>query len=354
MFVRDTGSYEDVADLDYSYLQDKVESSALRGAYTSTYVDPRHCDLDSASFIGTWAAYPHMQLSASTNRDASVAVEATYVDPWPCPFDPTFDPIFDLVSDAKDAEHQGMLPSQSAAATHASEYMDYNMDIDDMQDFGTIASSTQPDSGLSDLQSDIEAISIAYEDKPAYLSGPKYTGRTMMDDAARGYAHTQPFSGMSWPDLFVVPDMAYLGTDADVLHSSSPPPDVHHRRDSILDTSEVRDMTTSGPRLSKLHHCPEPSCKSVGFAYQFDLQRHRRTVHKKESTGYRCALPGCPKADKLWIRHDNYKKHVKTHHEGVEYTGLKETIKSSRPNMDSRFPFSITTPQMIRRRREEP
>ena len=109
----------------------------------------------------------------------------------------------------------------------------------------------------------------------------------------------------------------------------------------------VSEPTSSNARATKPFIYRETGCKSEGFTHSFDLQRHKRTVHMEQGAGYRCTVQGCPKADKLWTRHDSYKKHVKKRHNDANLNDLVERFNRRRPDADARFPFSITTPTMM-------
>jgi hypothetical protein len=122
-----------------------------------------------------------------------------------------------------------------------------------------------------------------------------------------------------------------------------------NRSDSVLGRMKDAEPTLANARATKPFICRETGCKSEGFTHSFDLQRHRRTVHMAQGARYRCTVQGCPKADKLWTRHDGYKKHVIKRHSDANLNDLVKRFNRSRPDADARFPFSITTPTMISR-----
>ncbi|KAF2122986.1 hypothetical protein BDV96DRAFT_561796 [Lophiotrema nucula] len=82
-------------------------------------------------------------------------------------------------------------------------------------------------------------------------------------------------------------------------------------------------------------------CKQ-GFRYPHDRTRHLRTVHNKQGNGggYRCAVVGCMKKDKIWFRLDNFQQHLSRQH-GIE--NKPRLIEKSR-RLGSGNTFTVTTP----------
>ncbi|KAF1932236.1 uncharacterized protein M421DRAFT_287280 [Didymella exigua CBS 183.55] len=65
--------------------------------------------------------------------------------------------------------------------------------------------------------------------------------------------------------------------------------------------------------------CGETGCKrsGKGFSTINDLDRHRKSVHKINTTksiSYQCAASACANKDKIWPRLDNFKQHVERMH----------------------------------------
>lgn len=73
---------------------------------------------------------------------------------------------------------------------------------------------------------------------------------------------------------------------------------------------------------TKPFKCDVEGCTSSGFATQNDLERHQKAKHvmlPQHGAGkyYRCIVPHCSKADKIWDRKDNFKAHVERTHKDV-------------------------------------
>jgi hypothetical protein len=98
--------------------------------------------------------------------------------------------------------------------------------------------------------------------------------------------------------------------------------------------------------------CPVTGCGS-GFAKQYELRRHERTVHMDKSSGkgYRCIVEGCKKPDKIWTRLDNFKKHLgkhsnnETNSESVDNL-VKKSARSSLSEEASLTFVVITKPEL--------
>ncbi|KAF2127783.1 hypothetical protein P153DRAFT_358622 [Dothidotthia symphoricarpi CBS 119687] len=111
-------------------------------------------------------------------------------------------------------------------------------------------------------------------------------------------------------------------------------------------TTAHSKASSSHLRKRKLHDCPVPTCTKQ-FTVNYDLCRHLKTIHMEpEEGGYMCAFEGCPKADKIWTRLDSFRKHVKRH-SGVHVNDLVLQSSRSRPSTDAKFPFSVTTPEIM-------
>jgi uncharacterized C2H2 Zn-finger protein len=155
---------------------------------------------------------------------------------------------------------------------------------------------------------------------------------------ARSY--TESASEVSWFHCSVASNTIMNGTNENealcrAQVTNAPLGGRLRRCDSVLGARDAGEHSSSVLRgsSSKPFVCEKSSCKR-GFTYHFDLLRHRRTVHRDERMGYRCTVLGCPKADKLWIRHDSYKKHVRNCHGGADFISLYNTEMMEQKNGD--------------------
>ncbi|KAF2254767.1 hypothetical protein BU26DRAFT_144876 [Trematosphaeria pertusa] len=119
--------------------------------------------------------------------------------------------------------------------------------------------------------------------------------------------------------------------------------------DSVSDDASaiVHSTIRTPPRIdARPHKCSVSGCNTT-FAHSHDLRRHMKTKHLdlRSGEGYRCAAPGCPSADKVWTRLDNFRQHISRRH-GGEDVDIEALIRSSaRVNQaGSTFPFTVTTP----------
>ncbi|KAI7172348.1 hypothetical protein D0864_07176 [Hortaea werneckii] len=89
---------------------------------------------------------------------------------------------------------------------------------------------------------------------------------------------------------------------------------------------------------SSEYRCLEPGCKrTLGFATNNDLERHRKSVHRKTPTvgmkkGYVCkACPPVPEGHKVkfWPRRDNFKAHALRKHVSGDKKALEELLTIS-------------------------
>jgi hypothetical protein len=126
------------------------------------------------------------------------------------------------------------------------------------------------------------------------------------------------------------------------------------------DSSRLRRVTEISTEVSapyaqspsKPYACPLVECSSQ-FLHYSDLSRHQKTVHMRQESGqgYRCAFEGCPKADKIWTRLDSFKQHVLKRHQNADAQEIIKLSTRSTSGADTYFPFDVTTPtSMIRRR----
>ena len=72
-------------------------------------------------------------------------------------------------------------------------------------------------------------------------------------------------------------------------------------------------------RHDKEFKCPEADCPRAqnGFATVNDLNRHEKSVHKKDvrkSKSFKCFATNCAKGEKVWPRLDNFKQHITRMH----------------------------------------
>ncbi|TKA60302.1 hypothetical protein B0A49_09053 [Cryomyces minteri] len=78
----------------------------------------------------------------------------------------------------------------------------------------------------------------------------------------------------------------------------------------------------------KPHKCTVPYCKRLkGFPTTNDLDRHKYSVHKiVPTTGkakvFKCAGDNCKARDKVWVRPDNFRAHIKRMHRGQDEEDL--------------------------------
>lgn len=93
--------------------------------------------------------------------------------------------------------------------------------------------------------------------------------------------------------------------------------------------------------------CSYPECTEK-FSHKSDLTRHVKTKHSETGNGYRCAFKGCPKAYKVWLRLDSFKKHVKDQHKMEKPADVQGLVKKSCTEHHG-LPFSVTTPRMMTR-----
>jgi hypothetical protein len=350
MFSDDTHPFDHgIAYLDHDFLPERGSSRAEPETSASTYVAPS-LHRPYTSFIAAVQS-PHllMETSSLVNDDASATTEATYLESWPSTIDPTFDPIFDLSGNPMDTEHCAMSSFMQPTAIGTSEYMDCTMDVSCLQGLVGVESYATPCPEDSHERFDLHALPFAPGHGHTNSCVTQHGNTSRASDTPYGDRRMESIAETLCQDPLVASDKTGLELGSQAHLSYIPRHIGYRRRDSVLGTFETSQASSSLQRGSKLYFCKEPNCKSAGFVYHFDLQRHKRTVHRGQGTGYRCALPDCPKADKLWIRHDSYKKHVKNHHSGVRYSGM-EGFKTTQPNDESRFPFSITTQQMMMRK----
>ncbi|KAJ0377816.1 hypothetical protein COL26b_004027 [Colletotrichum chrysophilum] len=77
----------------------------------------------------------------------------------------------------------------------------------------------------------------------------------------------------------------------------------------------------------KEYRCDEAGCDKA-FATQKDLKRHKKTHETLDgdSAGYRCRVPGCRKAKTghVYNRRDNFVRHLRTKHVGMEFDVREE------------------------------
>lgn len=109
----------------------------------------------------------------------------------------------------------------------------------------------------------------------------------------------------------------------------------------LLDDEEHNLTTPHNHSVSSKKSLDCPFCNKK-FTLQHDRLRHLRTLHRKQKhTGYRCAVPGCPKGDKIFNRLDNFKKHLENKHEDER---SKDIISKSKTL--SGETFTVVTPEM--------
>ncbi len=68
---------------------------------------------------------------------------------------------------------------------------------------------------------------------------------------------------------------------------------------------------------SKPYKCDIPGCKRIeGFTTQNDLERHQKSLHRKDidKKSYQCAVENCRNKEKIWPRLDNFKQHIERMH----------------------------------------
>ncbi len=116
--------------------------------------------------------------------------------------------------------------------------------------------------------------------------------------------------------------------------------------------TQTEDSASYAQSPKKPYACPLVECSSQ-FLHYSDLSRHQRTVHMRQESrqGYRCAFKGCPKADKIWTRLDSFKQHVLKRHQNADVQDIIKQSDRSTGGADTYFPFAITTPTTMLRRR---
>jgi len=124
--------------------------------------------------------------------------------------------------------------------------------------------------------------------------------------------------------------------------------------DRVLDTSTDGSASRDQPS-NKSYFCPISECSSSGFLHHSDLCRHQRTVHMRQESGegYRCAFEGCSKADKIWTRLDSFKQHVVKRHRNANVQEIVRQSARSGSGADAYFPFAVTTPSTMSRKRHK-
>lgn len=104
----------------------------------------------------------------------------------------------------------------------------------------------------------------------------------------------------------------------------------------------------SAAEQQRPYNCKIDGCTS-GFSYRSDCVRHEKSMHDV-GEGYRCAGMGCKKAEKVWTRLDNFKKHLDKWHGDQDREQLVQNSRFSR-SAESRFPsawtFTIETPDQL-------
>ncbi|KAI8222008.1 hypothetical protein K4K57_010924 [Colletotrichum sp. SAR 10_99] len=87
------------------------------------------------------------------------------------------------------------------------------------------------------------------------------------------------------------------------------------------------DLTKHERYHIKEYRCDETACDKA-FATQKDLKRHKKTHETLDgdSAGYRCRVPGCRKAKTghVYNRRDNFVRHLRTKHVGMEFDVREE------------------------------
>ncbi|KAF0328870.1 zinc finger protein [Colletotrichum asianum] len=87
------------------------------------------------------------------------------------------------------------------------------------------------------------------------------------------------------------------------------------------------DLTKHERYHIKEYRCDEAGCDKA-FATQKDLKRHKKTHETLDgdSAGYRCRVPGCRKAKTghVYNRRDNFVRHLRTKHVGMEFDVREE------------------------------
>jgi len=78
--------------------------------------------------------------------------------------------------------------------------------------------------------------------------------------------------------------------------------------------------------------CEDPACvRSRGFSTLNDLERHKKGCHgiaPKHGANhyYKCVVPGCPKAERLWDRKDNFKQHIQRIHRSLSKAAMDDVL----------------------------
>ncbi|RDW82335.1 hypothetical protein BP6252_03447 [Coleophoma cylindrospora] len=93
--------------------------------------------------------------------------------------------------------------------------------------------------------------------------------------------------------------------------------------------------------------CKVPGC-STKLKSREDRRRHENTVHMDYTAGkgYRCAAVGCPKADKIWARLDNFKLHLAKKHGREDANELVQKSRRSHHGSNANFLFIDVTPEL--------
>lgn len=66
----------------------------------------------------------------------------------------------------------------------------------------------------------------------------------------------------------------------------------------------------------------------TGFTTKNDLDRHKKSLHQVYiGKSYMCAVPHCPKKNKIWPRTDNFRQHLKRVHE--DWKNVQELMDKS-------------------------
>lgn len=116
------------------------------------------------------------------------------------------------------------------------------------------------------------------------------------------------------------------------------------QRSSSRATASIASSTPSA-HSEKPYACPQQNC-NIQFKHSADISRHLRTMHQEPGGGFRCAVEGCSKADKIWTRLDSFKNHVSKRHLGADVNDMVR--RSTRTSHG--LPVSVMTPAIMSKR----
>ena len=171
----------------------------------------------------------------------------------------------------------------------------------------------------------------------------------------------QPFDAPYEQQTYLYPGVPGYNNVADPSVPYQPRQELHqHYEDDQPEPSSTAQINRAAqsrahsrpqrqPRnQARKHECEYCSPKQKVFKTVNDLDRHRKTVHSTIKPGervWKCRVPGCSVATKIWARLDNFKQHVVRMHDKkyadeaenmcVSYDPTVDTISESGRNTKS-------------------